>query len=65
MQTQTKYHGLKQLPRCWNSTFDYQLKAMCFAQTTSDPCLYISTGEMFVIAVYYVDDNNYSTCWEE
>ena len=29
---------------------------MGFAQTTSDPCLYISTeGEMFVIAVY-VDD---------
>ena len=33
-------------------TFDCQLKAMCFAQMTSDPCLYISTGEMFVIAVY-------------
>jgi hypothetical protein len=29
---------------------------MGFAQTTSDPCLYISTeGEMFIIAVY-VDD---------
>ena len=25
---------------------------MGFAQTTSDRCLYISTGEMFVIAVY-------------
>ena len=35
---------------------DSQLKAMGFAQTTSDPCRYVSTeGEMFVIAVY-VDD---------
>ena len=49
-------YGLKQSPRCWNSALDCQLKAMSFAQTTSDPCLYISTeGEMFVIAVY-VDD---------
>ena len=49
-------YGLKQSPRCWNSALDSRLKTMGFAQTTSDPCLYVSTeGEMFVIAVY-VDD---------
>ena len=49
-------YGLKQSPRCWNSTLDSQLKAMGFMQTTSDPCLYASTeGEPFIIAVY-VDD---------
>ena len=49
-------YGLKQSPRCWNSALHCQLKAMGFAQTTSDPCLYVSTeGELFVIAVY-VDD---------
>ena len=49
-------YGLKQSPCCWNSTLDSQLKAMGFMQTTSDPCLYVSTeGEPFIIAVY-VDD---------
>ena len=49
-------YGLKQSPRCWNSALDVQLKEMGFAQSTSDPCVYMSTkGEMFVIAVY-VDD---------
>ena len=49
-------YGLKQSPRFWNSALDCQLKAMGFAQTTSDPCLYVSTeGEMFVVAVYVED----------
>ena len=49
-------YGLKQSPRCWNSALDVQLKEMGFAQSTSDPYVYMSTeGEMFVIAVY-VDD---------
>ena len=49
-------YGLKQSPRCWNHTLDSQLKKMGFAQSNSDPCLYISiTGEPFIIAVY-VDD---------
>ena len=30
-------YGLKQSPHCWNSALDGQLKAMGFAQTTSDP----------------------------
>ena len=49
-------YGLKQSPRCWNHTLDSQLKKMGFAQSNSDPCLYISiTEEPFIIAVY-VDD---------
>ena len=46
-------YGLKQSLRCWNSALDAQLSRMGFIQTTSDPCLYISTkGELFIIAVY-------------
>ena len=49
-------YGLRQSPRCWNFALDSQLKKMGFQQTTSDPCLYISTeGELFIVAVY-VDD---------
>ena len=49
-------YGLKQSPRCWSSILDSPLKGMGFVQTSSDPCLYVSTeGEFFVIAVY-VDD---------
>jgi hypothetical protein len=48
-------YGLKQSPRCWNSALDFQLKAMGFAQTTSGPCLYISTeGEMFGIKYHFI-----------
>ena len=49
-------YGLRQSPRCWNSTLDRHLQKMGFVPTTSDPCLYTaSEGEMFVIGVY-VDD---------
>ena len=49
-------YGLKQSPRCWNSTLDRHLQKMGFVPTTSDPCIYTaSEGEMFVIGVY-VDD---------
>ena len=51
-------YGLKQSPRCWNHALDGRLKEMGFKQTSSDPCIYVSTdseGEMFIIAVY-VDD---------
>ena len=49
-------YGLKQAPRCWNHALDGHLKEMEFKQTSSDPCLYISEGDEFIIAVY-VDDN--------
>ena len=49
-------YGLKQLSRCWNTVLDQHLKKIAFAQTVSDPCIYVaSEGEMFMIAVH-VDD---------
>uniref|UniRef100_A0A1X7SRT8 Reverse transcriptase Ty1/copia-type domain-containing protein n=1 Tax=Amphimedon queenslandica TaxID=400682 RepID=A0A1X7SRT8_AMPQE len=55
-QLKRSIYGLKQSPRCWNTTLDMQLKSMGFAQTKGDPCLYVSTdGDPVIIAVY-VDD---------
>ena len=49
-------YGLKQSPRCWNSTLDTQLKNMGYVQSNNDPCIYMSSdGEHSVIGVY-VDD---------
>ena len=35
-------YGLKQSPRCWNSTIDGYLKQLGFLQSNSDPCVYIA-----------------------
>ena len=43
-------HGLKQSPRCWNHTLDTHLK-----NTSSDPCIYMSSDKMIIIDAY-VDD---------
>ena len=49
-------YGLKQSPRCWNSTLDAHLKNIGYVQSTNDPCIYTSSeGELFIIGVY-VDD---------
>ena len=49
-------YGLKQALRCWNFILDKRLKEMGFAETTSDPCIYIAKGgEPFIIGIY-VDD---------
>ena len=50
-------YGLKQSPRCWNSTLDAYLKEMQFTQTASDPCIYYRKNreDMMFIGVY-VDD---------
>ena len=49
-------YGLKQAPKCWNVTLDERLKEVGFAQTISNPCLYITRErEQFLIGVY-VDD---------
>ena len=48
-------YGLKQSPRCWNLTLDTQLKKMGFVQSTSDPCIYTSSKDRLILAVY-VDD---------
>ena len=33
-------YGLKQAPKCWNSSLDSCLKELKFQQSNSDPCLY-------------------------
>ena len=39
-------YGLKQSPKCWNSTG--------FVQATGDPCFYVaSKGEIFLIAMCF------------
>lgn len=50
-------YGLKQSPRCWNSTLDSYLKELQFTQTASDPCIYYrkTENDMMFIGVY-VDD---------
>ena len=50
-------YGLKQSPRCWNFTLNYNPKEMGLVQSTGhgEPCLYTSSKNMFLIAVY-VDD---------
>ena len=46
--------GLKQSPRCWNSKLGVMLKMNDFAQTSADPCVYISKNGDLVAT--YVDD---------
>ena len=49
-------YGLKQSSRCWNTTLHSHLQEMGFEQSTSDPCVYMSSGgDAFYIGVY-VDD---------
>ena len=33
-------YGLKQPPKCWNSTLDKQLKLMGFSNSGADHCVY-------------------------
>ena len=49
-------YGLKQAPQCWNQALDAQLKIMEFSQSSSDPCIYISTTDSLLILAVYVDD---------
>ena len=49
-------YGLKQSPRCWNSTLDTQLKTMGYVQSNNDPCIYMSSDGEFSIIGVYVDD---------
>ena len=32
-------YGLKQAPKCWNSSLDSYLKDLKFQQSSSDPCI--------------------------
>ena len=49
-------YGLKQSPRCWNSTLDTHLKGMGYVQSTNDPCIYTTSEGDFSIIGVYVDD---------
>ena len=49
-------YGLKQSPRCWNSTLDAYLKSMGYVQSVNDPCIYTSSEGEFSIIGVYVDD---------
>ena len=49
-------YGLKQSPRCWNTTLDSHLKTMGLKQSNADPCLYTAPGGEMVIVAVYVDD---------
>jgi len=50
-------YGLKQSPRCWNSTLDAYLKEMQFTQTASDPCIYYrNVGRDMMFIGVYVDN---------
>ena len=49
-------YGLKQSPRCWNTTLNGKLERMGFPQTKGDPCIYTTQhGEPFIKGVN-VDD---------
>ena len=49
-------YGLKQSPRCWNSTLHNHLKRMGFIQMTTDPCVYRSSGGELAYLGVYVND---------
>ena len=49
-------YGLKQSPRCWNSTLDNYLKRIGFLQSVNDPCIYIAAVDEMAVMGVYVDD---------
>ncbi|KAI0983118.1 hypothetical protein GJ496_003169 [Pomphorhynchus laevis] len=49
-------YGLKQSPRCWNNTLTEYLKNNGFAESNSDPCLFIRNDNKFMIIAVYVNN---------
>ena len=50
-------YGLKQSPRCWNTTFTEFLESIKFKQNDADPCVFIrAEGKDVTIVAVYVDD---------
>lgn len=51
-------YGLKQASHYWNSEITKALKQFGFAQTESDPCLFVKTenGKLIALVAIYVDD---------
>ena len=48
-------YGLKQSPRCWNAKLNAYLESISLTATDADPCIYTSTDERILLALY-VDD---------
>ena len=49
-------YGLKQSPRCWNTSIDSELQKIGFIKSKADPCIYVSSeGDQIILAIY-VDD---------
>lgn len=51
-------YGLRQSPRCWNSTLNEFLISLGFSQSDTDTCLYTKNdkGKNLITIVVYVDD---------
>ncbi len=49
-------YGLKQSPRCCNTTLDVHLKKLGFLQSNSDPCIYVAAIDEIAVIGVYVDD---------
>ena len=48
-------YGLKQSSRCWNTALHSCHQEMSFTQSSSDPCVYMSSGDVFYIGVEYMN----------
>ena len=49
-------YGLKQSPRCWNTTFEVFVKSIKFESSAADPCIYVrGTNQVNIVAVYVRD----------
>ena len=52
----SKYiYGLKQSLRCWNAKLSDHLKSLGFIESGADPCVFIKSWKLQIIAIY-VDD---------
>ena len=49
-------YGLKQSPRCWSKSFTEFMTKIGFTQSTSDPCVFVRSGQELEILAVYVDD---------
>ena len=51
-------YGLKQSPRCWNTTLTDFLESIHFNRNRADPCVFVSQmkGNIPTIVAVYVDD---------
>ena len=50
-------YGLKQSPRCQNTTFREYMETIHFKPSTAEPCVYVRGGEDMTIVAVGVDSN--------